>query len=244
MRAWRRLYVAAPHGAASRFGWGSPRSRRASTALAPRTAMQPASPGFRRDAASSHPADTPGDIDFAPTGAIDKPAQTPATPEISQTPPAQAVSPAASAAAPAPAPPTKGVADLMPGALEALAGAGRRAQSAWRRRLACRATAVQSFYSSRAFAPVWADASGLSPAGRSTLARLKRAGEDGLDSPPSRCRTNSWPVCRRSGSPRSRRRFRRRRRSMRWRRAACGSFPRRFRPLITARPAVADPRRR
>ena len=69
----------------------------------------------------------------------------------------------------------------MPGALEALLAraGGPNPLGAGDSRAAL--TAVQSFYSARAFAPVFVDATGLSPAGRSALARLKRAGEDGLD---------------------------------------------------------------
>ena len=160
-------------------------------------AREPNLPG---DAALVPSADAPPEFDFTPTGAINKPAQASstlpspepalapqpqptaaATPEAAQTPPSAVVSPDA-LPEPAPAAPAAlDVADLLPGALEALlaraGGPNPLGAGDWRAAL----TAVQSFYSARAFAPVFVDATGLSPAGRSALARLKRAGEDGLD---------------------------------------------------------------
>jgi murein L,D-transpeptidase YcbB/YkuD len=41
--------------------------------------------------------------------------------------------------------------------------------------------AIRAFYVERSFAPVWIDDHGLTRAGRATLSRLARAGEDGLD---------------------------------------------------------------
>ena len=42
-------------------------------------------------------------------------------------------------------------------------------------------TAIRAFYADRLFTPVWVDVEGITPAGRAVLARLARAGEDGLD---------------------------------------------------------------
>ncbi|HXW20926.1 MAG TPA: L,D-transpeptidase family protein [Roseiarcus sp.] len=41
--------------------------------------------------------------------------------------------------------------------------------------------ALSAFYSGRAYAAVWTDAAGYNAAGKATIARLKRADEDGLD---------------------------------------------------------------
>ncbi len=41
--------------------------------------------------------------------------------------------------------------------------------------------AIGAFYADRGFQPIWIDADGLTPAGRSVFARLARASDDGLD---------------------------------------------------------------
>ncbi len=44
--------------------------------------------------------------------------------------------------------------------------------------------AIGAFYAARGFAPVWLDAGGPTPAGRSAIAAIARASEDGLSVPP------------------------------------------------------------
>ncbi len=81
------------------------------------------------------------------------------------------------------------VADLLPRRRRRAAGAGPASPIPSARATgAPRANAMKSFYSARAFAPVWVDAAGLNAPGRSALARLKRAATTASISPPSRFR--------------------------------------------------------
>ena len=54
--------------------------------------------------------------------------------------------------------------------------------------------AIGAFYAARGFEPVWVGASGLTRAGRAVFAQLQRAGDDGLTSRASLCRSRSRPT--------------------------------------------------
>jgi murein L,D-transpeptidase YcbB/YkuD len=117
----------------------------------------------------------------------------PIAPHIADSPnetnraPASFVAPEPAAAAPAnleapgTVPPTAEVPSALDAALASLvaqtASVNPLGAGDWR---AAR-DAIRAFYAERLFAPVWLDAQGLTPAGRAVLARLGRAGEDGLD---------------------------------------------------------------
>ena len=112
----------------------------------------------------------PGSVDWAPTGATDLKGSTAIEPPL---PPDAAAPDAASA--------TPSVVDRLPFVLDALiarpGGLPALGAGDWR---AAR-EALRYFYAKRALRPVWVEGSGLGAAGRSLLARLKRADEDGLD---------------------------------------------------------------
>ncbi|MBV8474984.1 MAG: hypothetical protein JO107_12995, partial [Hyphomicrobiales bacterium] len=118
-------------------------------------------------AAFADPSPAPASL---PQGAQAAPAITTPTPEKADAPSPSPTTP--------PAPP---LAAAMQSALDAMPiqdfktspiGAGD-----WRAAM----EAIRAFYAARANAPLWVDDKGLTPAGASALARLRRADEDGLD---------------------------------------------------------------
>jgi len=112
-------------------------------------------------------------VDLTPTGAT-RPQD---VQDLEPTLPPEAAPPVTETATPS-------VTDRLPFVLDALiaraSGLSALGAGDWR---AARA-ALRSFYAQRALQPIWVEGSGLSAAGRSLLARLKRAGEDGLDLEP------------------------------------------------------------
>jgi len=90
--------------------------------------------------------------------------------------------------------------------------------------------AIQAFYAARDYASIWTDAGGLTARAEAVLARLARAGEDGLDLPASPFPLRRSPASRPSASPRPRRRSPPRSSPMRCRRAGRASTPRGSRP--------------
>ncbi len=124
-------------------------------------------------------------LDLAVPAALADPSPAPASlPQRAQSAPADAAGAPAKPDAPAPAqsaPQVSPLAAAMQSALEAMAvqdfktspiGAGD-----WRTAL----EAIRAFYAARANAALWVDDKGLTLAGASALARLRRADEDGLD---------------------------------------------------------------
>jgi len=124
--------------------------------------------------------DTRFDFKPADASAPEPPATPPAPPVAAQ--PAETPGAPTNLATPEPgAAESSEIAGALDGALASLValsptvnplGAGD-----WR---AARA-AIYDFYTDRLFAPVWVDGQGLTPRGRTVLARLARADEDGLD---------------------------------------------------------------
>ena len=66
--------------------------------------------------------------------------------------------------------------------------------------------AIAAFYAARDYAPVWVDEDGLTDAGRSALAQLQRAGDDGLDLSAFALPRDSGPASPPTRWPRPRRR--------------------------------------
>ena len=136
----------------------------------------------------AHSASAPASPDT--TGAIEKPAektQAAETPSAAQPPavaesvPAESV-PAASVAAASDTPKDAALRELIQSATAALiepesTARPTKAQQAQRKER----EAIVAFYTGRDNAPVWVSSGGLTEAGRSLVARLARAADDGLD---------------------------------------------------------------
>jgi murein L,D-transpeptidase YcbB/YkuD len=117
------------------------------------------------------------DADAAPWGFAPAPGPEGA---VSETPSGEDNAPPGFAAAPI-APPLSPLESALAAALERLVARGDRPNPLGAGDWLAAREAIAAFYAARDYAPVWVGEDGLTDAGRSALAQLRRAGDDGLD---------------------------------------------------------------
>jgi murein L,D-transpeptidase YcbB/YkuD len=112
-------------------------------------------------------------VDYAPTGATDPKGASNIEPAL----PPEAPAPVAENFEPS-------VADRLPFVIDALVAQSGRLPALGAGDWRAAREALRRLYAERALQPIWVEGAGLNAAGLSLLARLKRAGEDGLDLKP------------------------------------------------------------